>query len=285
MRADDTRDDLVAKSRLAAILGTVQSTLTNFKYLRKVWQHNTEEERLLGVSLTGILDHPTLAYDKELLNELRDVVVETNRIWAERLGIPQSTATSCIKPSGTVSQLVDSASGTHPRHSPYYIRTVRGDVKDPITQLMIQQGIPNEPCHLQPHTTVVFSFPQKAPEGARTRDDLTAIEHLEIWKNLQEEWCEHKPSVTISVREHEWMDVQAWVWKNWDVLSGVSFLPHSEHTYKQAPYQECTKEFYEEFLARMPEGIDWTKLGEFEKEDMTTGSQELACTAGGCEIN
>lgn len=284
VRADDTADTLRRKARLAAILGTIQSTLTNFKYLRKIWQQNTEEERLLGVSLTGLLDHPTLAYDKKLLNELRDLVISTNKEWADRLGIPQSTATTCVKPSGTVSQLVDSASGMHTRHSPFYLRTVRGDVKDPITQFMISQGVPNEPDVMKPDSTVVFTFPMKAPTGAKTRNDLTAIEHLEIWKTLQEEWCEHKPSVTISVREHEWFDVQAWVWKNFDVISGISFLPHSDHTYQQAPYQECDEATYNEWVERMPANIDWSKLSDFEMEDMTTGSQELACTAGGCDI-
>lgn len=283
VRATDTPDDLRRKVRLASILGTIQSTLTNFKYLRKVWQHNTEEERLLGVSLTGIMDHATLAKDKELLEELRDLAVKTNQEYAAKLGIPASTAVTCVKPSGTVSQLVGAASGVHPRHSSYYIRTVRGDIKDPLTQFLMEAGVPHEPCYLNPGQTIVFSSPQKAPEGALTRNDLTAIEHLEIWKNLQEHWCEHKPSVTISVREEEWMEVQAWVWKNWDILSGVSFLPHSDHSYKQAPYQDCTKEEYEELLAKMPE-IDWDKLAEYEKEDHTTGAQELACTAGGCEI-
>jgi len=284
VRADDTADTLRDKAVAAAILGTLQSTLTNFKYLRKVWQTNTEEERLLGVSLTGILDHPTLASDKKLLNELRDLVVETNRVWAEALGIPQSTATTCVKPSGTVSQLVDSASGIHPRWSPFYIRTVRGDIKDPLTQFLISQGVPNEPDVTKPKDTIVFSFPQRAPDGARTRNDLTAIDHLEIWKTLQEEWCEHKPSITVNVKEDEWVDVQAWVWRNWEVLSGVSFLPFSEHTYKQAPYQEITEAEYNEWVQKMPKSIDWAKLSEFEAEDNTVGSQELACAAGFCEI-
>lgn len=284
VRFDDSRATLRDKAIAATILGTLQSTLTDFKYLRKVWQTNTEEERLLGVSLTGILDHPTLYKDKELLNELRDLVVQTNKEWAERLNVPQSAATTCVKPSGTVSQLVDSASGIHTRHSPYYIRTVRGDIKDPLTQFLISQGVPNEPDVTKPNDTVVFSYPQRAPDGAKTRADLTAVEHLEIWKTFQEEWCEHKPSVTISVREHEWMDVQAWVWKNWDIISGVSFLPHSEHTYKQAPYQECTKEEYEAAVAAMPKQIEWDKLSDFEFEDNTSGSQTLACTGSVCEV-
>lgn len=284
VRSNDTRETLREKAIAATILGTLQSTLTDFKYLRKVWQTNTEEERLLGVSLTGILDHPTLYQDKELLNELRDLVVETNRVWADTLGIPQSTATTCVKPSGTVSQLVDSASGIHTRHSPFYIRTVRGDVKDPLTQFLISQGVPNEPDVTKPNDTVVFSFPQRAPDGAKTRSDLTAVEHLEIWKTFQEEWCEHKPSVTISVKEPEWMEVQSWVWKNWDIISGVSFLPHSEHTYKQAPYQECSEDEYNAAVALMPERIEWDKLADFELEDTTTGTQELACVSGYCEV-
>lgn len=284
VREDDTRDTLRDKAIAATILGTLQSTLTNFKYLRKIWQTNTEEERLLGVSLTGILDHPTLHSDTALLNELRDLVIETNRVWAEALGIPQSTATTCVKPSGTVSQLVDSASGIHPRWSQFYVRTVRGDIKDPLTQFLIDQGVPNEPDVTKPKDTVVFSFPQRAPDNARVRADLTAIDHLEIWKTLQEHWCEHKPSITINVREHEWLDVQAWVWKNWDVLSGVSFLPYSEHTYKQAPYQEISETEYLDCVQKMPASIDWKALADYEIEDNTVGSQELACAAGFCEI-
>lgn len=284
VRHDDSADTLRSKAVAATILGTLQSTLTNFKYLRKVWKDNTEDERLLGVSLTGILDHPTLAGDKKLLNELRDLVVETNKTWARLLGIPQSAATTCVKPSGTVSQLVDSASGIHPRWAPFYIRTVRGDIKDPLTQFLIDQGVPNEPDVTKPNDTVVFSFPQRAPVGARVRSDITAIEHLEIWKTLQEEWCEHKPSITVNVKEDEWMDVQAWVWRNWDILSGVSFLPYAEHTYKQAPYQEITEAEYNEWVQKSPGQIDWSRLSEYELEDNTTGSQELACAAGFCEI-
>ena len=284
VRPDDTRESLRDKAVAAAILGTIQSTLTNFKYLRRIWQTNTEEERLLGVSLTGILDHPSLYRDTALLEELRDLVVETNAVWADALGIPRSTATTCVKPSGTVSQLVDSASGIHPRWSKFYLRTIRGDIKDPLTQFLIDQGVPNEPDVTKPKDTVVFTFPQRAPEGARVRDDLTAVEHLEIWKTLQEHWCEHKPSITINVREPEWLDVQAWVWRNWDVLSGVSFLPYSEHTYKQAPYQEVTEEEYNEWTQKMPPKINWEALSYYETDDNTVGSQELACAAGFCEI-
>jgi ribonucleoside-triphosphate reductase len=284
VRAEDTFETLAEKVRLATILGTLQSTLTDFKYLRSVWRKNTEEERLLGVSFTGILDNKWLMEDEKAQEDLRQIAVDTNKELAEKLGIPQSAAITCVKPSGTVSQLVDSASGIHPRWSQFYVRTVRGDVKDPMTQFLIAQGVPNEPDVTKPNDTVVFSFPQRAPEGATTRADLTAIEHLDIWKTFQEHWCEHKPSITINVKEPEWLDVQAWVWKNFDIISGVSFLPYSEHTYRQAPYQEITKEEYDEWINRMPASIDWTKLTEFELVDSTTGSQELACTGGVCEI-
>lgn len=284
VRAGDTLQTLERKVRIASILGTFQSTLTDFKYLRPIWKRNTQQERLLGVSLTGILDHSELAYRPDWLDRLKEVAVATNKEYAELLGIQPSVAVTCVKPSGTVSQLVDSASGLHPRHSSYYIRTVRGDKKDPITQFMIDQGIPNEPDVTKPDDTVVFSFPQKAPQGAVTRDDIGAIEHLNLWKINQNAWCEHKPSITISVREDEWLDVGAWVYKNFNSISGVSFLPHSEHTYRQAPYQEISDNEYEEWLAKMPKNIDWTKLSEYEQEDTTTGSQEYACAAGFCEI-
>jgi len=284
VRAGDTLQDLERKVRIASILGTFQSTLTDFKYLRPIWKRNTQDERLLGVSLTGILDHAELAYRPDWLEHLKNVAVNTNKEYADLLGIQPSVAVTCVKPSGTVSQLVDSASGLHPRHSSYYIRTVRGDKKDPITQFMIDQGIPNEPDVTKPNDTVVFSFPQKAPEGAVTRDDITALEHLDLWKTNQQYWCEHKPSITISVRENEWFDVGAWVYRNFNSTSGVSFLPHSEHTYRQAPYQEISDSEYEEWLERMPTFIDWSKLAEYEKEDMTTGSQEYACASGFCEI-
>ncbi len=284
VRSSDTLKDLETKVRLATILGTFQSTITDFKYLRSSWKQNTEEERLLGVSMTGILDHPTLAYNKKWLNHLKEVAVETNRRYSDFLGISCSTAITCVKPSGTVSQLVDSASGIHSRHSPYYIRTVRGDVKDPLTQFMIDQGVPNEPDLMKPNDTIVFSFPQCSPLGSHTRADMTAIQALEIWKNLQDYWCEHKPSVTINVQEHEWLEVGSWVYKYFDNISGVSFLPYSEHTYKQAPYQECTKEEYQNFLTKMPKKINWHEFSKYEEQDNTTGSQEYACVAGFCEI-
>jgi ribonucleoside-triphosphate reductase len=284
VRSTDTFDDLTRKVRLATILGTIQSTFTDFNYLRPIWRENTEAERLLGVSLTGILDNPELVYTKEWQEKLRDVAVETNREWAEKLGINQSAAITCVKPSGTVSQLVDSASGIHPRWSAYYLRTVRGDRKDPMTKFLIDQGVYWEPDVTKPNDTAVFYFPQKAPEGAKTREKLTALEHLQIWKWFQLDWCEHKPSITVNVKPDEWMDVAAWVWKNFDILSGVSFLPYSEHTYKQAPYQDITKEEYEEWVQRNPKSIDWSKLSDYEKEDTTTGSQSYACSAGVCEV-
>jgi ribonucleoside-triphosphate reductase len=284
-------DDLLSlkdKVRMATILGTFQSTLTDFKYLRKVWKDNTEEERLLGVSLTGILDCPVLAPDNSNLESnleiLRTVAVETNKKIAKDLGIPQSTAITCVKPSGTVSQLVDSASGIHARHNPFYIRTVRGDNKDPLTQFMKEAGIPAEPDVMKPDSVSVFSFPMKSPTGAITRTEMTAIEQLDYWLIFQRHWCEHKPSVTISVKEHEWMDVGAWVYKNFDEVSGISFLPFSDHTYAQAPYQDITEDKYTELHSKMPVSIDWSKLANFEKEDTTSGSKELACTAGVCEI-
>ena len=287
-RVTDTVDTLKEKVRMATILGTFQSTLTNFKYLRKVWKDNTEEERLLGVSLTGILDCPVLNntyYELgDVLEQLRHVAVETNKKMAKDLGIPQSTAITCIKPSGTVSQLVDSASGIHARHNDYYIRTVRGDNKDPLTQFMKDSGIPSEPCVMKPDSTTVFSFPMKSPEGATTRTDMTAIEQLEYWLMFQRHWCEHKPSVTVSVKEDEWMKVGAWVYDNFDEVSGISFLPFSDHTYAQAPYQDITQEEFLELCTRMPDSIDWSKLQDFEKEDSTSGGRELACTADACEM-
>lgn len=289
VRPDDTVETLKRKVRLAAILGTFQSTLTHYKYLRKVWKNNAEEERLLGVSLTGQLDNELfngrLGLDKtaEALRELKEVVVATNADLAEKIGIPQSTAVSAVKPAGTTSQLTNTASGMHARHSEYYLRTVRGAKHDPLTQFMIDSGFPVEDDVMKPDTTVVFTFPQKAPEGAITRDQLTAIEHLELWMVYQKNWCEHKASITVSVREHEWLEVGAWVYKNFDEISGVSFLPYTDHSYRQAPYQECSKEEYLEFLKKMPT-VDWSLLSEYEKEDNTSGNQTLSCSAGVCEI-
>jgi ribonucleoside-diphosphate reductase alpha chain len=303
VRATDTLKDLERKVRLATILGTIQSTYTHFPYLRKIWKKNTEEERLLGVSLTGIMDNPitngkidkdsSLCHSftgdedtilEEVLEHLRSIAIDTNNEWANRLGIPVSAAITCVKPSGTVSQLVDSASGIHTRHSPYYIRTVRGDNKDPLTQFMKDQGVPNEPCVMKPETTTVFSFPIKSPEGAVTRDDMTALDQLKTWLTYQRHWCEHKPSVTISVRDEEWMEVGAFVYKHFDEMSGVSFLPHSDHTYQQAPYQEVGKHDYESLLSLMPKDIDWSKLSEYEEEDNTVSMQTMACSGDVCEI-
>ena len=285
IRATDSEKDLLAKVRAATILGTFQSTFTDFKYLRKQWRQNTEEERLLGVSLTGIMDNKlTSSPNKDFLMRLRKEAVDTNKEFAKKLGIPQSTAITCVKPSGTVSQLVDSASGIHSRHSQYYIRTVRGDKKDPLTTLMIEKGMPHEPDITKPDSVVVFSFPMKAPDGCITRNDLTAIDQLETWLMYQRYWCEHKPSCTVSVREHEWLEVGAWVYEHFDEISGVSFLPHSEHVYQQAPYQDITKEEYLDAIKLMPQHIDWAELSNYEEEDNTTGSQELACSSGVCEI-
>ena len=288
VRATDTMEDLERKIRLATILGTIQSTYTKFPYLRKVWSTNTEEERLLGVSLTGIMDNPLMTLrNKELestLEHLRGIAVSTNAEWADRLGIPVAAAITCIKPSGTVSQLVDSASGIHARHSPYYIRTVRGDNKDPLTKFMMDQGIPSEPCVMKGDTTTVFSFPIKSPAKSVTRNDMTAIEQLEMWLKYQRHFCEHKPSVTISVREEEWMEVGAFVYKYFDEMSGVSFLPHSEHTYQQAPYQEIDKDAYNVLLKSMPKRIDWAGLSEYEKDDNTVAMQTMACSGDVCEI-
>lgn len=288
VRATDTLEALERKVKLATILGTIQSTYTNFPYLRKKWKDNTEEERLLGVSLTGIMDNPLMTLKnsglEKTLEHLRNVAIDTNREWAERLGIPVSAAITCVKPSGTVSQLVDSASGIHARHSHYYIRTVRGDNKDPLTQFMKDQGIPNEPDVSKPNTTTVFSFPMKAPENAVVTEDMSAIDQLKLWLAYQRHWCEHKPSVTINVRKDEWFAVGAFVYEHFDEMSGVSFLPYNDHTYQQAPYQEIGASDYEVLLSAMPESIDWAKLRDYEVEDTTTSSQTLACTGGSCEI-
>jgi len=288
VRREDTRESLKEKVRTAAILGTFQSTLTEFKYLSREWKKNCDEERLLGVSLTGIMDSPLTNGSKKgldkLLEELRTVAYETNKEWADKLGIPVSAAITCVKPSGTVSQLVDSASGIHARHNPYYIRTVRADNKDPLCKLMKNMGFPNEIDVTKPAHTTVFSFPMKSPKGAVCRMDMSALEQLELWKVYAENWCEHKPSVTISVKEDEWVEVAAWVYEQFDSISGISFLPFSEHAYRQAPYQDCTEEEYKEALKTMPKSVDWAKLSKYESQDYTIASQEMACTAGGCEI-
>jgi len=288
VRATDSIGDLEKKVRMATILGTIQSSFTKFPYLRKIWQKNTEEERLLGVSMTGIMDNSRMTTKnaglEKTLEHLKSIAVITNAEWAERLGIPVATAISCVKPSGTVSQLVNSSSGIHARHSPYYIRTVRGDNKDPLTQFMKDQKIPNEPDVMKPDQTTVFSFPMKAPDGAIVTADMTAIEQLGMWLAYQRSWCEHKPSVTINVKNNEWLEVGAFVYKHFDEMSGVSFLPFDEHTYQQAPYQDCSKTDYKTLLSCMPDKINWEELSDYEKEDNTAGSQTLACSGDSCEI-
>lgn len=291
VREEDNEKTLARKVELATILGTWQSTLTNFKYLRKIWKENTEEERLLGVSITGQFGNELMSGKKgmdklsDILNTLRELAVSTNVDEAGKIGINPSAAVTCVKPSGTVSQLTGVSSGMHPWHNDYYIRTVRGDKKDPLTQFLIEAGVPAEDDFMNPTQTKVFSFPIKAPNGAVLRNDLTAIEHLNIWLTYQRAWCEHKPSITVSVREEEWMEVGAWVWEHFDEVSGISFLPYSDHTYKQAPYQDATKEEYEAAVAKMPEQIMWSLLSMYETEDTTSGTQNLACSAdAGCEV-
>ena len=287
VRSNDNWSTLSNKVELATILGTFQATLTNFRYLTKAWKTNTEEEALLGVSLTGIMDNKLLSTSALLatnLETLKNRAVAMNEGWSAMLGIKQSVAVTCVKPSGTVSQLVDSASGIHTRHSDYYIRTVRADKKDPIAQLMVDQGVYHEDDITKPEHTLVFYFPIKSPKGSLTRKDLTALEHLEIWKTYQNHWCEHKPSATISIKEHEWLDVGSWVWNNFDDISGVSFLPYADHSYQQAPYQEITAKEYKEWQKKTTSNIDWDLIKEYEKEDMTENTKELACTAGACEI-
>ena len=287
VRAEDTEETLMRKIRIATILGTFQASLTNFPYLSSEWKKNCEEEALLGVSLTGILDNKILSKvsvdTKALLTRLRESAIVVNKEFAKRLGINPAAAITCTKPSGTVSTLVDSASGIHPRHAEYYIRTVRADRKDPLCQLMIDKGFPHEQCVTKPDSVTVFSFPMRAV-GSVTRKDVSAIEHLELWLMYQQYWTEHKPSITVSVREHEWLEVGAWVYKNFDEISGISFLPFSDHTYRQAPFQDCTQEEYEALVARIPVNVDWSELKNYEKTDNTTGSQEFACSGGSCEI-
>ncbi len=303
VRRGDTLEELKRKVVAATVLGTLQATLTDFRYLGKAWKDNTEEEALLGVSLTGIMDHPVLSGtmswgemqtgshwgDGEVslgdtLESLTEVAIETNREWANKLGINQSVAITAVKPSGTVSQLVDSSSGIHTRHSPFYIRTVRADKKDPLAVMMVDQGFPAEDDVMKPDSTYVFSFPVKSPDSAVCRNDRTAIEQLEQWLTYQRHWCEHKPSVTINVKDTEWMEVGAWVWKYFDEMSGVSFLPYSDHTYQQAPYQEITEEEYHSFLSTMPQDVDWSRIGEYEDRDNTVGSQTMACSGSSCEV-
>ena len=288
VRSTDTQDTLSRKIRLATILGTWQASLTNFPYLSAEWKKNCEEEALLGVSLTGIMDNPMMFMKDHamlgvVLEEMKQVAIDTNKEWAKKIHINPSAAITTVKPSGTVSQLTDTASGIHARHSEYYVRTVRADRKDPLCQMMMEMGFPCEPCVMKPDTTMVFAFPQSAV-GSVTRKDMTAIEHLQLWLTYQRHWTEHKPSVTISVAEHEWLEVGAFVYKHFDEISGISFLPISNHTYRQAPYQDCTKEEYEVLVTKMPQNVDWNLLHNYEKEDTTKGSQTFACSAGSCEV-
>ena len=287
IRADDTEKSLARKIRVATILGTLQSTMTYFPYLRKIWQKNTEEERLLGVSFTGIYDCPLMndPSDPDLpkrLEKLRQIAIDTNKEWSEKLGINQSTAITCVKPSGTVSQLVLSPSGIHPGHDRYYYRRVRSDNKDPLTGHLIASGVPHEPDVTKPHSTTVFTFPMKLPESSITRESVDAIKHLELWLQYQRYWCEHKPSVTINVKEEEWPRVGAWVYDHFDEMSGVSFLPYDGGSYRQAPYETITKEQYEKDIVNIPTNVDWDAL--VEMTDQVEGAQTLACSAGNCEI-
>jgi ribonucleoside-diphosphate reductase alpha chain len=290
VREGDNLDDLKKKVSIAVYLGTLQATMTNFKYLRKIWRDNCEEERLLGVSLTGQFGHDILSGAAglkqlaEWLDELREYAIAENLKWAKTFGVNQSVAITTVKPSGTVSQLTGVSSGMHPWHSEYYIRTVRGDNKDPISRMMKDFGIPSEPDVTKPDNTTVFSFPIKAPRGAITRKDLSAIQHLEIWKVYKQHWTEHNPSITVNVKDDEWIEVANWVYNNWDVVAGISFLPYSEHVYRQAPYQEVTEAEYNALVAKMPQHIAWEMLSAYETEDTTTGSQQLACVSGECEI-
>mgnify|MGYP003643798911 FL=1 len=287
IREGDTLASLKKKVETAAIIGTLQATLTDFRYLRNLWKRNTEEEALLGLSMTGIMDHPTLGNSsdktKQWLEELKEVAITTNKIWAEKLGIAQSVAITCVKPSGTVSQLVDSASGIHPRFSKQYIRRVRSDKKDPLAVFMEDKGFPVEQDVMSP-ASAVFSFPVKAPEKSVTVAEVGAMQQLELWKTYQNHWCEHKPSITVYYTDNEFLQVAQWIWDNFEICSGISLLPVSDHVYQQAPYEDISIEKYNELLAAMPQGVSWEDLENFEQEDNTTGSQELACTGGACEI-
>ena len=292
IRPNDTIDELKRKIRIATILGTLQATLTDFRYLRKVWKRNAEEERLLGVSMTGIMDHPTLSHYSQgegnrtlgsILKDMKEVAIEVNKEWAEKLEINQSAAIHTLKPSGTVSQLVDSASGIHPRFSPYYLRTVRADKKDPLADFMIDKGFYHEEDAMNP-SNWVFYFPMKSPDGAITANDFGCMDQLAIWKEYQDSWCEHKPSMTAYYRDDEFLKVGQWVWDNIESISGVSFLPYVEHSYVQAPYQEIDKETYERWVESMPKNVDWEEMASYEEGDNTEGSQELACSSGGCAI-
>ena len=284
-RAVDDMARLIQKTKWATILGTWQATLTNFKYVTKEWAKNCTEERLLGVSLTGMMDnHILYTADRKDMYLLQKAVTDTNKTWAKKLGINTAAAATCVKPSGTVSQLVDASPGINARHSPYYIRTVRADNNDPLCQFMKDKGFPWEPDIGKPDHMAVFSFPVKSPKGAITRTDRGVLDQLEHWHKVRRYWTQHNPSVTIDVKEHEWMIVGSWVYSNFDDIAGIAFLPFTEHVYQQAPYQECDKDKYEEVLKAMPKDVDWSKMSDYESEDGTIGSQELACHSGVCEI-
>lgn len=288
IRPEDTLETLSEKVRLAAIIGTFQSTLTDFRYIRNIWKKNAEEERLLGVSLTGIMDHPVLSQvskDAEMwLSSLRETAIDTNKEWAEKLGLEQSAAVTCVKPSGTVAELVDTASGIHPRYSAFYIRSVRNDSKDPLAKLMIDQGIPHEPDAMNPNNSMVFSFPKKTPESSVMRTDIGAIDQLNHYRMVRDHWCEHNPSITIYVKPDEWLAVGDWIYRNWDDVGGVSFLPYSDHIYKQAPFSEISQEEYHALEEAFPE-IDFSVIHQYESDDNTTATHELACVSGACSIS
>lgn len=286
VRPDDTLTSLKGKARIATIIGTLQATLTDFRYLRASWKKNTEEEALLGVSLTGIMDHSILGRHsdqlEQWLEELRNVTIETNKEWSAKLGVNPSTAITCVKPSGTVSQLVDSASGIHPRFSKHYIRRVRSDKKDPLAIFMSETGFPVEQ-DVMSEQSAIFSFPTKSPDNSITVEQVGAMEQLQLWKTYQNFWCEHKPSITVYYTDDEFLEVAQWIWKNFDLCSGVSLLPYSDHVYKQAPYENINATQYQELLEQMPD-VDWNDLENYEQEDNTVGSQELACVGGACEL-
>ena len=288
IRAEDTLETLCEKVKIATILGTLQSTLTDFRYLRKIWQTNTEEEALLGVSLTGIMDHEVLSSSelnktKRWLTTMKEVAIETNKEWAKKLGVNPSAAITCVKPSGTVSQLVNSASGIHPRFAPHYLRTVRADIKDPLSEYMVSSGFPHE-ISVESDSTLVFGFPVAAPVGAVCTAEVGAMEQLRLWKIYQDYWCEHKPSITVYYKDNEFLQVAAWMWENFDVMSGISLLPFDGGVYQQAPYQEITQDKYNELSGEMPV-FNWEEQASFEhNSDSTLGSQELACAGGSCEL-
>lgn len=289
IRPNDDVDSLKKKVRIATIMGTLQSSLTDFRYLRKIWKRNCEEERLLGVSLSGICDHAFMSDAKsdrlpQILTQLKDYAIEVNKEWADKIGINPSVAVTCIKPEGSVSQVCDTASGIHPRFSQYYVRTVRCDKKDPLAKMMQDVGFPVEDDVTKPLSTCIFSFPEKSPTASRLRDDMTAIEQLELWLIYKKYWAEHTVSITVYVRENEWIEVADWVYKHFDEISGISFLPHTDHSYRQAPYQAITEKEYYEWLDRMPKNVDWSLLSKYELEDQTTSARELSCTGGACEM-